>query len=505
VHPLAGTWVGLDPSGATARIAVVHVAEEGAVSLDLPAAGVFRLPATLHNGELSCSTRERDVRLRLGPGGLEREVTMSAAELAAIRGTYAAPHGDAMLVSSRELAGSGVPFIFEPRHEPGAQVTRLHPVGDGRFWSERADLVTLIPGDPRSVLRVQGPSGTMELRPAVLYGEEPLTWTSSDITLHGTLLLPPGETPAPCVILMHGTEPGTRDFYRMFAHSFVMAGMAALVFDKRGFGESGGSADSLIRDRADDVAAAIRALRTHPRIDSANIGLWAFSNGTWSAPMVAAGTEDVCFVVLVGAAGVSPAEAETHRKLLELREWHIPEATVERVRRAWTLAYRCVVGEWDNAWEAEYDALMAELHADRQLAAIPLADYAQRNPWLAPVPPNFPSAALREMAFGQFPEMGYDPCPDLARTRAPVLFVIGEEDTNTPGREGARRVREALDRAGNPASRVELIPNAGHFLNEMVPISGMSAAEAAGELHRLRFVPGYFELVTAWVLEQIRT
>src|SRR6185437_4923271 len=161
-----------------------------------------------------------------------------------------------------------------------------------------------------------------------------------------------------------------------------------------------------------------------------------------------------------------------------------------------------VVGEWDSAWDAEYDALMAELHGDPQLAAVPLAEYARRNPWLAPVPPNFPSAALREMALGRMPEMGYDPCTDLARTKAPVLFVVGEEDTNTPGREGARRVREALDAAGNPASRVELIPNAGHFLNEMLPVSGMSAAEAAGELHRLRFVPGYFGMVTNWVLEQ---
>jgi hypothetical protein len=417
---------------------------------------------------------------------------------------YCTPEGEAVLVSDREIGGQIVPFFMRPRDDGSHEVVRLHPLSPSEFLSEQGETVTVIPSRDggRATLRIAD-NGEQELTPIALYREEPFAWASGSVRLSGTLLLPDGHEPSPCVILMHGTEPGTRDFYRLFAHSFVMAGVAALAFDKRGFGESGGDADSSFRDRAGDVEAAIRALRHHPLVDAANIGLWAFSNGTWSAPMVAAGMEDVRFVVLVGAAGVSPAEAEIHRKLLELREWGIPDATLDRVRRAWTLAYRCVVGEWDAAWDAEYDALIAGLHADAQLAAIPLAEYARRQPWLAPVPPNIPSGPLRETAFGQLPEMGYDPCTDLARTKAPVLFVVGEEDTNTPGREGASRVREALNAAGNPASRVELIPGAGHFLNEVFPVSGMSAAEAAGELHRLRFVRGYFELVKSWVLDQL--
>jgi pimeloyl-ACP methyl ester carboxylesterase len=168
------------------------------------------------------------------------------------------------------------------------------------------------------------------------------------------------------------------------------------------------------------------------------------------------------------------------------------------------LAYSCVVGTWDPKWDTEYDELIGALHEDSQLRSIPLADYAVQQPWLAPVPPPFRASQLREMAFGQIPEMGYDPCDDLARATAPVLFVIGEDDTNTPGREGAARVEEALRRAGNPDSKVVLIPHAGHFLNETMPISGMSAAEAAGELHCLRFVPGYFEMVTDWVVARVR-
>lgn len=480
---------------------VVRLGEDAHSALaDLPGELRFRLPATVEHGVVRFDGHE------VGLDALQPEITLNPGEVAGLRGVYATPLGEGVLVSDREISGAATPFLMRPRDDGSHEVVRLHPTSARELLSEHGESVAVIPADHggRPSLRIEGVGNTGDLTPIELYTEEPFAWQSGSIRLSGTLLLPFAETPAGCAVFMHGSSPTSREFYRLFAHPLVVNGLAALIFDKRGFGESGGAADSLLRDRAEDAAAAVRGLRNHPRIDPANIGLWAFSNGTWSAPMVAAGMEDVRFVVLVGAAGVSPAEAEIHRKVLELRDWHIPEVTIERVQRAWTLAYRCVVGEWDSAWDTEYDALIAGLHNDAQLTSIPLAEYVQRQPWLAPVPPNIPSAGLREMAFGQLPEMGYDPCTDLARTKAPVLFVVGEEDTNTPGREGAGRVREALEAAGNPASRVELIPGAGHFLNEMLPVSGMSTAEAAGELHRLRFVPGYFELVTNWVLEQLR-
>ena len=79
-----------------------------------------------------------------------------------------------------------------------------------------------------------------------------------------------------------------RDFYRVYADHFARQGIAALVFDKRGFGASGGDRDSTLLERAEDGAALVRYLRARPEIDPDAVGVWALSNGTWSAPLLAA-------------------------------------------------------------------------------------------------------------------------------------------------------------------------------------------------------------------------
>src|SRR6187399_2079187 len=49
--------------------------------------------------------------------------------------------------------------------------------------------------------------------------------------------------PAPVVVMAHGLSGTRRDRLGPFAERFADAGFAALVFDHRGFGDSGGEAD----------------------------------------------------------------------------------------------------------------------------------------------------------------------------------------------------------------------------------------------------------------------
>ena len=53
-----------------------------------------------------------------------------------------------------------------------------------------------------------------------------------------------GDAPtAPIVVMAHGLSGTRRDGLESFAESFAEAGFAALVFDHRGFGDSGGEPD----------------------------------------------------------------------------------------------------------------------------------------------------------------------------------------------------------------------------------------------------------------------
>jgi fermentation-respiration switch protein FrsA (DUF1100 family) len=70
--------------------------------------------------------------------------------------------------------------------------------------------------------------------------QQEASFQSGDITLSGTLMLPGTEGPYPAIIFVHGSGPETRDNSRYNATWLNAIGYAALIYDKRGTGKSGG-------------------------------------------------------------------------------------------------------------------------------------------------------------------------------------------------------------------------------------------------------------------------
>lgn len=397
----------------------------------------------------------------------------------------------------------GGPYAF---YTEADRVVRLHPIAVSTFLSENLESVSLISGqddEPTVRWEQHGDEGPAVRAPS--YREEPVRFASDTCELAGTLLLPHGSGPHPAVVLVHGSLPSTRDFYRLWAERFVRAGIAALVYDKRGFGESTGSGDSSIADRAEDAEAGLTYLQGRRDIDPLRVGLWGFSNGTWSIPLVAARRPDVAFMIAVGAVGVSPARAELHRKLFELREWDIRDETLRQVEQAWEIIYRYVAtGEWDDDWDHTYPSLVTELSQAEALRHIQLPQYAVDNPWLSPIPPLIPVEQIKANYRGVVPDMGVDPVSAYTQVQCPVLFLIGEHDSNVPVKESVQRVTEALHDAGNPGYTVQIVPAAGHLLNVVgTSISGMSAEECSYRLHAFRFAPGVMDGMAAWAAERV--
>jgi uncharacterized protein len=113
-----------------------------------------------------------------------------------------------------------------------------------------------------------------------------------------------GGDPTPCVVLASGFS-GVRD-QRLdaYAERFAQAGLAALVFDYRHFGDSDGEPRQLldIRRQLDDWRAAIAYAGTLEGVDPARIAIWgsSFSGGhvmTLAArdPALAAAVSQVAF------------------------------------------------------------------------------------------------------------------------------------------------------------------------------------------------------------------
>jgi fermentation-respiration switch protein FrsA (DUF1100 family) len=107
-----------------------------------------------------------------------------------------------------------------------------------------------------------------------------VAFNSSGDTCRAWLFMPTVERP-PLVILGHGLG-ATREYgLEAFARRFADAGIAALVFTYRHFGDSGGHPRQLldIGRQLDDWAAALAYARTLEEIDSSRIALWGTSFG----------------------------------------------------------------------------------------------------------------------------------------------------------------------------------------------------------------------------------
>jgi fermentation-respiration switch protein FrsA (DUF1100 family) len=102
----------------------------------------------------------------------------------------------------------------------------------------------------------------------------------------------------PCVVMGHGFS-GTQD--RLFggAERFAGAGMAALTFDYRNFGQSGGQPRQVIdiKGQRQDWHAAVSWARSRPEIDPDRVALWGTSLGGTHTIFVAAGDPRIAAVV----------------------------------------------------------------------------------------------------------------------------------------------------------------------------------------------------------------
>jgi uncharacterized protein len=108
----------------------------------------------------------------------------------------------------------------------------------------------------------------------------------------------------PCVVMAHGFG-GTRDSGLLtYAEAFAAAGIDALVFDYRGFGDSHGTPRQHIsvKCQRQDFHAALAAARHLPGVDTDRIALWGYSYGGGHVIAVAAQDHRVAAVVTMSPA-----------------------------------------------------------------------------------------------------------------------------------------------------------------------------------------------------------
>ncbi|GCE21187.1 alpha/beta hydrolase family protein [Dictyobacter kobayashii] len=282
------------------------------------------------------------------------------------------------------------------------------------------------------------------------FTEEEIVYPGDGIQLAGTLLLPATSQPCPAVVCVHGSGPDTRTGYRWIGESFARQGIAALIYDKRGTGLSGGNWKRdkwSFRELANDALGGIRYLKQRPEIDGQQVGLWGISEGGWVVPMAAASSQDVDFVITISAAGISPLEQERYRRGLQDRE--SSHSAVERL------------------WKQTLTNLLFMTLA---------------------LPPLKLLSGIPGFSARTFP---HDPLPDWRKLTQPVLAIWGEADKAVPPQVSKTMVEQALKASGHHNYTLRTFPNGDHGL-------GYMKAEGTGE-PVWTHVPGYSEALTDWI------
>lgn len=143
--------------------------------------------------------------------------------------------------------------------------------------------------------------------------EQEVVFGRPPFTLPGTLTLPEGPGPFPCVLLVHGSGANDRDEtvgackpFRDIALGLVGQGIAVFRYDKRTYvyaQEIGKNLASFtVEDEViEDALEALKFLRTMKEVDSGRIFLLGHSLGGWLAPEIAFRDGKVCGVILCAA------------------------------------------------------------------------------------------------------------------------------------------------------------------------------------------------------------
>ena len=318
------------------------------------------------------------------------------------------------------------------------------------------------------------------------YGEIPVTFRNVDdsLLLGGKIVLPTSGGRFPVVVFVTGSDPDTRDAWLYEATALAQRGIASLLYDKRGVGESSGASHDLASwdDLAGDVQGAVALLRSRPDlIDTARIGLIGQSQGTWIIAKVAASNPNVKFLVNISGSGISAAEQETYRTGALMRRAGFGAEDIARAQHFQSAKF--AVARTGLGWEA-LDSTMKRLRADSVR-------------WFPEYGTGAAISRLSSLRLYGVLQFNYDPARDLKRIRVPTLVLMGEQDVVFPPATVIERMRRYLGEAGNIQVTTTIIPSASHGMMELQTYRGRAFRRAISQR--------YLSFFTDWLVQAVRT
>jgi pimeloyl-ACP methyl ester carboxylesterase len=289
-----------------------------------------------------------------------------------------------------------------------------------------------------------------------------------------------GSEKRPTIILIHGNDPETREMGFIIPY-FVLAGVNVISYDQRGTGLSTGKwQQNGPMERAADVEVLYDAFVTNPHVDGRRLGVWGFSNGGWTAPIVAT-ARPLAFMILKSG----PAESIESNVYYSVRQ-HMRQKNYDAEAIALAI----------DTWRSLIGALSGNVTWD---TARPMYAAASSKPWFADsyIPyvfsPDISMPPPPEAADGLRRELLYDPAATLQKVRTPTLALFGALDRNVDVAHSPALLASAFARAPLHDFTVHIYDDAGHTLK--VSATGFNDEPSQPE----RLTAGYPEIMIQWL------
>ncbi len=294
---------------------------------------------------------------------------------------------------------------------------------------------------------------------------------SEGALLSGELFLPGKPGPHPAIVLVHGGGSNVRlirDTPHFFAPRLANCGFAALVYDKRGTGESGGDyASSTFDDFIADAGNGVQLLANHKSIDPDRIGIVGFSQGGRLAPVIAVRYPEVDFAVSVSGPLTSVADTRLYALKHSFIDAGVSDSTMQWVMPLWQQHFKAIINK--NKQELQdLDKIIANRAAQVHSSLLP------------PLSDALPQTGI-------YNSLGRDYTTELSRLNVPWFSLYGDADVVVPVKQSVTILHKRMEAGDNDQYEVKVVPNATHsFLNT-----------------ETRRPIGFEEMVMSWLQENV--
>jgi hypothetical protein len=314
---------------------------------------------------------------------------------------------------------------------------------------------------------------------------EEIQFTNGAAHLKGTVYLPKTGNNLPAVVVLHhaGLPNHDANLYRHLCEGLPAIGIAVLVYDRRGSGQSSGDLNKADYETlADDAVAGQHALAKFSRIDPNKIGFWGLSQGGWLAVLAAGRSKDAAFAIAVSAPLVTADEQMQFatRNLLTVRGYSQSDVQdMLAARKAW-IGYLHRKGSRDEV----VDVLRkAEAKPWFDIAYLPKASQLTNDPEHDP----------------NRKRLDDDPIAAVRQARVPLLLLYADSDPWVPVGESVKRLQSLAMEF--PNIQYEVVGNANHEMmfptNETMQVDQETTRKEAPQ------APSYFMLVASWITRRV--